>query len=169
METESRLDKIYAQWWGSPLSNPSPTDFIREVRAEALRMTRNEDVAQEACIVILNGLETFCRTDATAPTRWVRRVVKRIRLDAYRTSSDHTREFDENTINTSDSHAYVDASHLPEFIRIVADRLLQGFTIAEIATQINTSSAALRNKLARFRKSPLRNTPRKALVVRRQD
>jgi DNA-directed RNA polymerase specialized sigma24 family protein len=166
METESRLDKLYAQWWDSPWSKPSPADFIKEVRAEALRMTRDEDVAQAACLVILDGLETFCRADATAPTRWVRRVIKRIRLDAYRTGSDHTREFDENIITASDGDAYVDTSSLPDAIRLVADRLLQGFTIAEIATQLGMTAAALRNKLARFRKSPLRNTSLKTLVIR---
>ena len=166
MDTESRLDKIYQAYWDSPRSRPSSTDFIREVRAEAMRMTGDEDVAQEVCIVILNGLESFSRADATAPTRWVRRVVKRIRLDAYRTDSDHTREFDENTINASDGEAYVDTSRLPDAIRVVADRLLQGFTIAEIATQLDMTPAALRNKLARFRKLPLRNTSLKTLVVR---
>ena len=151
-----KLDQLYTDWWDSPRSAPCPGGLIAGVRSEALRITRDEDTAQSVALVVLAKLESFCRADATAFSRWVNSIIRRTRLDAYRTSSDHTQVFDEDAGQSTPDSGYVDTSRLPNGIRIVADKLLEGYSLVEIAGQLNISSAALRNKLARFRKSPLR-------------
>jgi DNA-directed RNA polymerase specialized sigma24 family protein len=163
------LDTLYAEYWASPRSVPSPDGLVAGVRSEALRLTRDEDVAQNVCIVVLDKLETFVRSDATGFSKWVNSIIRRTRLDAYRTSSDHTQVFDEDAGQSPTDDGYVDTSRLPNGIRIVADKLLQGHSLVEIAGQLNISSAALRNRLSRFRKTALRNAPSKALVSRHQD
>jgi hypothetical protein len=65
--------------------------------------------------------------------------------------------FDESTLPLHDDAEYVDLSRLPDDIRHVANELLAGYSLTEIAASQNKTPAALRNKLARFRKSPLRN------------
>ncbi len=153
----SNLDALYQIYWESPQSAPSPDGLIAGVRAYALRITRDDDIAQDVAIIVMAKLDRFRRRDATAFARWVNTIIRRTRLNAYDKSSDHTELFDESVDGqTSDDTGYVDTSKLPDGIRIVADKLLAGYSLTEISSQMNVTPAALRNKLARFRKSPLR-------------
>jgi DNA-directed RNA polymerase specialized sigma24 family protein len=153
----SNLDALYQIYWDSPRSRPSPDGLIAGVRSYALKLTRDEDVAQNVSVIVLAKLESFRRVDSTAFSRWVKAIVRRTGLEAYRTSSDHTREFDENACINSDDSGYVNTSELPETIRLVADKLLQGYSLTEIASQLSVTPAALRNRLSRYRKAALRN------------
>jgi DNA-directed RNA polymerase specialized sigma subunit len=156
MATET-LDRIYDEWWNHPMSNPSPDALLSAVRTEAFRLTHDEDVAQNAILIVLKGLDRFTRSDATAFSRWVRSIIRRTRLEHYRSHSHHTREFNENDIQASAESSYVDTSNLPEGIKYVAEQLLAGHNLVSIAGQLNITSAALRNRLARYRKAALRN------------
>ncbi|MGF7180403.1 RNA polymerase sigma factor [Tunturiibacter psychrotolerans] len=153
----NKLDLAYDAYWNHPRSRPPMDSILVAVRAEALNMTHSEDIAQIVTLVVFQKLESFVRADATAFSRWVRTIIKRTRLEHYRSSSDHTKEFDENSQAVSQESTYIDTSKLPEPIQLVAHRLLAGYNLTEIAGQLGVTSAALRNKLARFRKAALRN------------
>jgi DNA-directed RNA polymerase specialized sigma24 family protein len=151
------IDELYNEWWTSPRSQPNPDALLKGVRAVALRMTHDEDIAQVATLVVYQQLESFSRADPTAFSRWVRSIIRRTRLKHYTSSSDHTVEFDESECTVSQQTSYIDTSQLPSEIAHVAHQLLAGYKLVEIAGQLGVTSAALRNKLARFRRSPLRN------------
>lgn len=152
------LDIQYDKWWRHPMSISPTDDLIKSVRAMAMRQSRSEDIAQEVCLRVLSGLDTFVRSDSSAFSRWVRRLTKHVKLEQYRTHSHHTRTFDENSISESDDDSFVDISQLPNAIRVIAENLLQGYSLVEIAEMSGVSDAAIRNKLMRFRKRALRNT-----------
>ena len=151
------LDVLYNEYWTSPRSQPNPDALIKGVRAVALRMTHDEDIAQIVCMVVIGRLDRFSRSDPTAFGRWVRSIIRRTRLENYRSHSHHTEEYDETTMSVSAESTYIDTSQLPSEIAHVAHQLLAGYKLVEIAAELGITSAALRNRLARFRRSPLRN------------
>jgi DNA-directed RNA polymerase specialized sigma24 family protein len=151
------LDDAYDAYWNSPRSLPDPTDLLAVVRAFTMKAAKHdEDIAQGVAMIVFEGLETFSRADATAFTRWVRSIVKRVGLEHYRTSSDHTDEFKEAAMEQPSEEAYADISELPDELKRIAAFIIEGYSLSEIAERQSITSDALRNKLARFRKSPLR-------------
>lgn len=62
---------------------------------------------------------------------------------------------DEGSLPLHDEAEYLDLSQLPDSIRHVANELLAGYSLTEIAEQQDITGAALRNKLTRFRRSAL--------------
>jgi DNA-directed RNA polymerase specialized sigma24 family protein len=148
------LDDAYARYWAHPSSRPPTDDLLAAVRTFTLRMTRyDEDVAQNVCMIVYQGLEGFRLADETAFTRWVRSIIKRVRLEAFRTSSLHTRAYDESTLPVHDDDEYIDVSHLPNDIQLVAYKLLAGYKVKEIADQLGITNSAMKKRLQRFRES----------------
>ena len=153
----NKLDQAYDEYWRSPRSRPDTGPLLRAVHTEAIHMAHDDDIAQEVSLRVHVQLDRFSRSDDTAFSRWVRSIIRRTKLELYRGSSDHTREHDDNAIATDVDESYVDTSKLPSDIRQIAHMMLEGHSLTQIADQLNVTSAALRNKLSRYRKRALRN------------
>lgn len=161
------LDDAYDKYWNSPRSRPDPTDLLATVIGFTIKQTigitkslsQSEDIAQDVALLVYEGLETFSRADETAFTRWVRSIIKRVRLQAYRTSSDHTDEFIEAAIERPSEESYADISELPDELKRIAAHIIEGYSLSEIAERHSITPDALRNKLARFRKSSVTKLP----------
>jgi DNA-directed RNA polymerase specialized sigma24 family protein len=150
------LDDAFDQFWNHSSSRQPADDLLAAVRTFTLRATGyDEDTAQLVCMFVFQGLERFRRADPTAFTRWVRTIIRRTRLKTFPISSIHTKMFDEGSLPLHDEAEYLDLSQLPDSIRHVANELLAGYSLTEIAEQQNITGAALRNKLMRFRRSAL--------------
>lgn len=122
-------------------------------------MTRDEDIAQDACIVVLNKLASFVRADATAFNRWVSTIIKRTRLNARKPGFPTVQYNDASEFEAQDEHVYVDTSTLPESIKHIADSLLAGYSLLETAVRLGVKPATLRKRLERHRKCHVSPSP----------
>lgn len=146
------LDDAYDRFWNHPSSNP-PTDvLLAAVRDFTLKVSkRDEDIAQDVVLTVFERLDSFRLADETAFTRWVRAIVKRVRLEAYRTSSDHTDEYVEAAIEPPSEESYADISKLPRDFNRIAGLLISGYSLDEIATSFKITTPALRKEMQRYR------------------
>jgi DNA-directed RNA polymerase specialized sigma24 family protein len=156
---DNHLDQLYDAYWNSPESNPSPDALITGVRQEAMKLTHDDDIAQDACIVVLNKLSTFVRNDATAFNRWVSTIIKRTRLNAKKPGVQTVEYNEASGYEAQDEHVYVDTSSLPKSIKQIADSLLAGYSLLETALRLGVKPATLRKQLERHRKCHVSTSP----------
>jgi len=145
-----KLDKLYAEWWDSPRSNPPKDVLIAGVRSVAEGMTHDEDVAQAVAIVVLTKIDTFVRSDSTAFSRWVRSIISRTRKGAIRDGLRRREDqYMDETEYGSDTQPFRDLNVLSDGMREIARSLLIGYSIAETAESLGVKPDSITKKVRR--------------------
>lgn len=163
---DNKLDALYSQW-SNTRSESDLNELLAAVRKEAVSMCRTlqdaQDIAQNVLMAVLAKINSFTPVDDTAFTRWIRRMVRLERSGTRRNSYRHSTEsLDEIHDSPGDEHQFFDTSGLPAFERAVANGILAGFTLGEIAGRLDMKPATLRKKLERVRhKTP---SPRRLYI-----
>ncbi len=144
------LDLAYMAWSSDPTIDRYD-DLFRLIRAEARRVTRDDDIAQDVCILAMEKINTFAYRQADSVAYWIRsltyHVAKGTRRDTIRHAMESLPEYE----TASADHECLDTSQLDPFRRSVANGLLAGNSLGEIAAALNMNASTLRNSLRRLR------------------
>ena len=151
------MDNVSALYtnWSKTRTDVDLNALLSSIRRLALRMSgRDEDIAQGAIFVIWNKLDAFNPNDAHKFEWWCRSVIARTRKgaerDVLRRRED---EFVEQVHDQNADIAFVDLSTLTEFQRDVAEDILTGYRLVEIAGRMHMKADTLRQSLRRLRKA----------------
>ncbi|MBS1823428.1 MAG: sigma-70 family RNA polymerase sigma factor [Acidobacteria bacterium] len=143
------LDAAYDSWIDSAIVPPPNDGLLAEVLIHCRRLCRDEDAAQDAVIYIMDHLERFVRRDASSFSRWVMSVSRRRRLEAVRRviASRSEIEYAEETLPQMDDDHYSDWTKLPDDLRAIAESLINGSTIQEIAGDLGVKPKSIWKKV----------------------
>jgi RNA polymerase sigma factor (sigma-70 family) len=149
---ELSLDQLYRNWMRS-FSSESFDVLIIEIRRLSARLSRSEDVAQIVCLHIIQNIGAFDAIEDNSFTKWVRAVIRRIRLDSYRKDRAliEMDEYVDEAFSPQDDHHFAYIEVLPPDIRQVAESLITGYSIRETAERLGFRPGTLRTRLLRFR------------------
>lgn len=152
----AKLDELYAAWWHStePAETRASYDaLLLGVLAHAKRSIRDEDLASDVVVVVLSGIERFTRATPDGFSRWVSTIVRRTRAAGYRTAATTNSRYvdaDCDSIAPADDY-YLELGELPANLKLVAELIIQGYSIKDIAPMVGTSPNTLRQRLWRHR------------------
>ncbi len=125
-------------------------NLVTQVRAEALKITRDDDATQDVCIVVLESIACFVAKDDTSFSRWVRSIARHRRLRLIPTlRSKLTDEFDEKEHADLTEDDFADLEAAPSSIQHIAWHLLCGESIGDIAAHLNIASRSVQKKVRR--------------------
>lgn len=140
------LDQLF-HLWVKDGSEQALDNLMKQVIRTVKNLTQDDDIAQEVAITIFNKLDSFKPQDPKAFARYVSSITKNHRLkSAYARSYDST-DVDDWQEPTPDRSSFISLSGLGDFHRQVATAILQGYSLKEIAGQMNLKESTLRKKL----------------------
>ncbi len=158
----SDLDDCYTHWKNAV--NSEVKEALNCLMAQVLAFARarlDEDSASDAARTILSKLEMFQLRHPSAFSRWCTSIVAKYRL---KKGSERTfNSLDEDTVEmaaaTTEDGDSTSISELNPFQAQVATAILQGYSLKEIAAQLNMKESTLRKKLfdSRNEKHPNRD------------
>ena len=128
------------------------------MRSIAVQYTGDEDVAQDVLTIIIAKLPSFNPMDSKAFAKWYGAILRNHRLSLYEYQQKaRKRSGDYDDISHTGDVSFADISRLPSKIQVIADGLLRGETMLEIATRTNIKVTTLRKRLRYYKSigSPL--------------
>jgi DNA-directed RNA polymerase specialized sigma24 family protein len=146
-----KLDTLYREYWDYPRSISPKDDLMAGVRSEALSMSEDHDVAQEVCLIVLEKIDLFVCSDASAFSRWVRSIVATSRAR----SAVNVQRRRENEY--SDDAEYVmlapppfrDLDKVSASLRETAKLLMHGHSVEETAAILGVKPESVTKKVRR--------------------
>lgn len=145
------LSDLYTRWC-SAKSDAALDDLLTATRQTAMRMSRHdEDVAQNALVVICSKLATFNPNDAAKFAWWVRSIIARtakgtIRGQIRRREDQHSEEHD---YQPNDETQYRNFSEIPDNLREITVLLTEGYSVSEVAEFLGVRPDSISKKVRR--------------------
>lgn len=144
------LDVAYNAYWNHPRSNPPADDLMRVVRAHALRLNHgDQDAAQDVCLVVISGLDRFCRRGSDSFSKWILSIAKRIRFATIRASIKQCDHVDYGDLYDDEGSEFQGVISLPSDLQLIAIELLTGDSIKEIASRRGVKPRSIEKKVER--------------------
>jgi DNA-directed RNA polymerase specialized sigma24 family protein len=140
-----QLDDQY-RLWALERSDEALGKLLEDVRATAMAQSHDEDVAQNVVITIMSKLDTFKPQDDTAFTRYVMAVTTKHRLKVALEWKLQQLDADYEEV-AQEEKAFVSISDLPAFGGQIANSILAGYSLKDIADQMKLKESTLRKKL----------------------
>jgi DNA-directed RNA polymerase specialized sigma24 family protein len=140
------LDQHFALWVTDG-SETALNDLMRMVRQRAMSLTHDDDVAQEISLTILTKLDAFKPLDPSAFSRYVSSTIKKHRLTDNRKRIHESLDDGREESAPEQCHSYISISTLNELQKQVATSILAGYSLKDIAGQMNLKESTLRKKL----------------------